>query len=314
MIITLITWGIMLIIFSIYGIAINGFIKQLKVTIRTSGYDIIWFGIVYTTVYSQLFSIFYKVGKTAFCILAVIALILVFIFRYKYISVAEQISKKIIIPGGGYIIVGVCIVFIGLLFSTDTPSHYDTYLYHAQSIRWIEEYGVVKGLGNLHNRFAYNSAFMCLQGIFSFSWYMNRSLHTLNGFLWVFMSSYGIMTLKIFKNRRIFISDVLKIFLSIYLCTDTIINNLSSPHTDMMALIMVLYILVRWNELLEEGTQDYILYGILCLLGVCAVSIKLSTTMILVLVLKPAIILIRKKKRIAIFTYIGIGTFIILPF
>ena len=92
----------MLIIFSIYGIAINGFIKQLKVTIRTSGYDIIWFGIVYTTVYSQLFSIFYKVGKTAFCILAVIALILVFIFRYKYISVAEQISKKIIIPRGGY--------------------------------------------------------------------------------------------------------------------------------------------------------------------------------------------------------------------
>ena len=40
--------------------------------------------------------------------------------------------------------------------------HVDTGLYHAQAIRWIEEYGVVCGLGNLHSRFAYNSAAFAL--------------------------------------------------------------------------------------------------------------------------------------------------------
>ena len=28
--------------------------------------------------------------------------------------------------------------------------HFDSGLYHAQAIRWIEEYGVVPGLANLH--------------------------------------------------------------------------------------------------------------------------------------------------------------------
>ena len=40
--------------------------------------------------------------------------------------------------------------------------HYDTGLYHAQAIRWIEEYGVVPGLANLHSRFGYNSASFAL--------------------------------------------------------------------------------------------------------------------------------------------------------
>ena len=49
-------------------------------------------------------------------------------------------------------------VIIGLLVSrliALSVGHLDTPLYHAQSIRWIEDYGAVKGLGNIHNRFAY---------------------------------------------------------------------------------------------------------------------------------------------------------------
>lgn len=48
--------------------------------------------------------------------------------------------------------------------------HVDTGLYHAQAIRWIEEYGVVPGLGNLHSRFAYNSAAFPLCAIYGMRW------------------------------------------------------------------------------------------------------------------------------------------------
>lgn len=60
--------------------------------------------------------------------------------------------------------------------------HYDSDLYHAQSIRWIEEYGVVKGLGNLHERFAYNSASFALSALYSMKFLLGKSLHTLSGF------------------------------------------------------------------------------------------------------------------------------------
>ena len=63
--------------------------------------------------------------------------------------------------------------------------HYDTGLYHAQAIRWIEEYGVVPGLANLHSRFGYNSASFALSAFFSETWLIGRP--TLRG--WIFCAA-----------------------------------------------------------------------------------------------------------------------------
>ena len=54
--------------------------------------------------------------------------------------------------------------------------HYDTGLYHAQAIRWIEEYGVVPGLANLHSRFGYNSASFALSAFFSETWLIGQQI------------------------------------------------------------------------------------------------------------------------------------------
>ena len=45
-------------------------------------------------------------------------------------------------------------------FASRGLQHTDTGIYHAQAIRWYEEYGLVKGLGNLQQHFAYNSAYL----------------------------------------------------------------------------------------------------------------------------------------------------------
>ena len=317
MLVTLISWTLMLFIFTSVGLGVNSLINKSHIKNNGTMCDIIWYGIVCSIVYAQFFSLFYKVGMLAFGILFVISLILIFLFKNRCVEGCKEVRKiylnhqwnLFVLP-----IAFVIIIILGLLFTIQIPEHYDTYLYHAQSIRWIEEYGIVKGLGNLHNRFAYNSAFMCLQALFSFSWCISQSLHTINGFLWVLMGIYAIGTLKVYKEKRIYISDVLKILLLIYLCNDIVTANLSSPHTDMMTLLMVLYMIIRWNELLEEGYQGYVSYGILCLLGVCAVSVKLSAIMVLVLTLKPAIILLREKKWNIIWVFLGLGILIIIPF
>ena len=54
---------------------------------------------------------------------------------------------------GKWLAVGT-LFLIWIYFTSKGIMHYDSDLYHAQSIRWIEEYGVVKGLGNLQVRFA----------------------------------------------------------------------------------------------------------------------------------------------------------------
>lgn len=317
MLVTLISWALMLFIFTSVGLGINSLINKSHIKNNGTMCDIIWYGIICSLVYAQFFSLFYKVGMLAFGILFVTSLILIFLFKNRCVEGCKEVRKIYLNHPWSFFalpIAFVIIIILGLLFTIQIPEHYDTYLYHAQSIRWIEEYGIVKGLGNLHNRFAYNSAFMCLQALFSFSWCISQSLHTINGFLWVLMGIYAIGTLKVYKEKRIYISDVLKILLLIYLCNDIVTANLSSPHTDMMTLLMVLYMIIRWNELLEEGYQGYVSYGILCLLGVCAVSVKLSAIMVLVLTLKPAIILLREKKWNIIWVFLGLGILIIIPF
>lgn len=104
----------------------------------------------------------------------------------------------------------VCIIVIAYigLWALKSPTFVDTYLYHAQAIRWIEEYGVVSGLGNLHNRFAYNSAFMPLQAFFTFSWIYNPSLYSLNGFLCAFFLIYAVITNRIFIKKEVGLSDL----------------------------------------------------------------------------------------------------------
>lgn len=60
---------------------------------------------------------------------------------------------------------------------------YDTGLYHAQAIQWINKYGIVPGLGNLHQRFAFNNQSFVLEAFFNFRFLCSEPFHALNGFI-----------------------------------------------------------------------------------------------------------------------------------
>jgi hypothetical protein len=55
------------------------------------------------------------------------------------------------------------------------PGAYDTDLYHAQIIRWYNEYGTAPGIGNLHTRLAFNSSWHSLAALFDNGIWDNRS-------------------------------------------------------------------------------------------------------------------------------------------
>lgn len=123
-------------------------------------------GIGAVTVYAQLFSIFWKVGMMANIILLLICILCLLVFRKEILDDLHTFRLTV-----APVKMIVAIVLL-LLFAYGTSTgiiHYDTGLYHAQSIRWVEEYGIVPGLGNLHSRLAYNSAAFCLSALYSMS-------------------------------------------------------------------------------------------------------------------------------------------------
>src|SRR5271157_4480007 len=83
------------------------------------------------------------------------------------------------------VIASAAVIIIIILIETSfyLPKNYDTALYHAQAIRWIENFPAIPGLGNLHTRFAYNSGWFPLSAFFSMKFFSGISFHCLNGFI-----------------------------------------------------------------------------------------------------------------------------------
>lgn len=268
-------------------------------------------GLMIITVYAQCFSIFYKVGLKACFYLFIFGMVAFFIILRKkktdfkiLVRYISSISKK------NWIIFILCVVFTAL-WTAKTPVHYDTYLYHAQAIRWIEEYGCVRGLGNFHNRIAYNSAFMPLQALFSLKWLTGQSLHTMNGFLCCFFLYYSVATNHILSKNNMKLSDFFKVAVIIYIYLNRVL--MSSPCSDFLPLLLVLYISIKWSELVEQEIEDQRAYLLIGLIGIWAVTVKLSTAPCIFLIFFPLFIVFKRKRWKWLLLFCGLSLLITLP-
>jgi hypothetical protein len=202
-------------------------------------------------------------------------------------------------------------LLLTLVWTNRQPWHYDTGLYHAQAIRWIEEYGVVKGLGNLQMRLAYNSAFMSLQALFSLVWLVGQSLHTLNGFFCFAGLTYAFMTLK--KNGeplRWNTANLLRAAMVIYIVMER--DNISSCGTDILSMLLLFYISIKWCE--AQESDNLTLQCFCCVAAVYAVTVKLSAAVLVLLAIYPAVLLLKRKEYGKILGNLSAGILIALPF
>lgn len=273
-------------------------------------------GLIFLNTYAQLFSLFYKVAGIACTILGVIGIVIMAVWIYRWFRIGggikrlrQELSKKKV-ERWRWVAFAICFV-LTLLWDIREPFQYDTGLYHAQAIHWIEEYAVVPGLGNLHMRLAYNSAFMCLQALFSLVWLLEQSLHTLNGFFCLAALAYVCFTVRLWGEESGRGSDWLKCVMLILVVQKR--YDISSSGTDIWAMLVILYIFVKWSEFMESGEKDGRRYGYLALVSVYAVTVKLSAASTVVLACYPLYWLIKEKKWRSIFAHVAGGFLILLP-
>ena len=320
MILTIANWIYAALIAGIVGF---GFIVFLK---KVTGYackeiDVcILLGIALVTAYAEAFSLLYKVGGVANAVLVALCILIGIVCKKEnknllYITYNKLISFKIKTFSKENIIRDLIVISVFIAFwliACQRAYHADTDLYHAQAIRWIEEYGVAKGLGNLHHRLAFNSAFMVLQALFSWKFLIDQSMHVMNAYLCMLLTMHALFTCSWFKGKRVRGSDAFKVVMLLYDIMN--VSVFASPNTDNFVLLFCLYILSKWCEYVEEKDKQPEAFGLLCILALYAVTVKLSVAMIMVLTLKPAIELLKKKRYKSIFFMIVTGLFILLPF
>lgn len=342
---TILLWSVIIVIaylcgYSILNIFFCKGLKTEKSSIMSADMCILS-GFAALTVYVQFFSLFYKVGFICFMLMLLIVgslFILSFILNSNYYEHSPfKYVKAVILDTFSPIkrlnmvklILSIIIIFFACLWTSLPQNYYDTWFYHSQAIRWFEEYGVIKGLGNLHCRFAYNSSFMGLQALFGFRFLRYPSYHVVNGIISVVFALFALLSNKLFdiftvdafkdlkgfvRNHSFSVSDFTK--LSIFYWIFRNAKYMSSCQTDDLAMLLIMYIISKWLETSDSNLGDnskLCIYCILSVFGVWALTVKLSAATTVLLAIYPAALLIKNRKIREIVGSLISGIVVVLP-
>lgn len=237
-------------------------------------------GFIVVTVLLQVYSIFFKMGSIVpHLLICAIALPSLFINR-KYINVAalrEQLRIR-----SWYELLLVLPFLLGFIqYCALEPRNYDTALYHAQSILWIEQYKAVPGLVNLHTRLAYNASFFPSVAFYGMSFLTQHTLYVLNNYFFL------LVLLRIFISIRNSerMADLLVHAFTLVMFYFILLRNISSPTPDTVCSLFVYY-LFHFFLCTQKRTDGFDHYGLLTLLlPVFMVTLKLSQAPMVLLLL-----------------------------
>ncbi len=189
----------------------------------------------------------------------------------------------------------VAALLFGLTKSTDIPLNYDTGLYHAQALRWIEAYGTVPGLGNLHARLAYNSVWFPLVSLTGLSFLPFSSFHIAGSLLLLLTLLLLLDRFNALLQGEMQLSSLMSLVL-IFASRRLFSRELSSPSTDMPTSLIFWVVILLWVEKWErEESWQFDLHSVVLFsLSIYAITLKVTAAPLLLL---PAAILLSEIRR-----------------
>lgn len=160
------------------------------------------------------------------------------------------------------------------------PRVYDTGFYHAQAVRWINEYPAVPGLANLHGRLAFNSSWFVWAALWDHGPLDGKSYHAVNAAFWVLGVLLCFQGLARVRSGRP--SDLLQASLLVPLCRFQHYAASLSPELPVHVLLVYAFALLL--RVGEEGEQGAPTLRRLLLLVPLLPALKLSMAPALLLV------------------------------
>ncbi|MCC6711075.1 MAG: hypothetical protein IT416_01855 [Candidatus Pacebacteria bacterium] len=255
---------------------LNIFLKEKINFLDEQIIDTTIFGLITLTIIIRI-SYFFSAVNSYFLLIFFVFSLLVYLINKKEINqYFKNKINKIIDKPIDLIILAIVFIYIAYLSATP-PNHYDVDLYHANLIRWIENYKIVPGLANLHSRLGFINSWHFLSALSSFSNLISElSLHAMNGWTTLLFVTYSIT--KVLKNIKANKTSYLDFIRVILVVLTFLINeiryDIPSPNTDMPISIFTWLIFVMMLEQRKSNQQLRKLN--LILFPVFLITIKLS--------------------------------------
>ncbi|MBV7441909.1 hypothetical protein KRX57_10825, partial [Weeksellaceae bacterium TAE3-ERU29] len=284
------------------GIAFRKFINIKE-------YDIFFtslMGMFFLLIISTFYAVFFPINFYFYILSTLFSTIFIGLEynTFRKISISTIKSFKHFSKSDKFLFIS--IIILSLIHSSSLPYIIDNESYYIQTIKWLNNYGLVKGLANLHLFLGQNSGWHLLQSAFNFD-FLHSNFNDLNGFIIILLSFFCLdrkNTNK--KENRELDTSLIFIFISL------LFLFISAPSPDLPLIVIVPIIFYLFIEAFNTNFNKNNILLIWCL-SLFVVLIKVTIAPILIL---PIILLFKTFDRktfikVAFISLLALSSFII---
>lgn len=217
---------------------------------------------------------------------------LIYLFRHfkKQFSDLSLAHKLVLIAG--------LVTFV--LMALWTPTGFDSTSYHHAHIRWNEDYPVIPGIGNLEDRYGFNSNYFLISAVFTFRNFLGYPVCALQALVVAYACCWVLLEVvrSKFELKRV---GLLLLFILLFYYTNKVIGD---TYTDVLPSAVIFYIFAKLILYKGSFNRDILFY---IFVPVALVPFKLSVMPFALLSLFLLIYILKEKKyRPAVFTCISL--------
>lgn len=248
------------------------------------------FGMFLTTILASIWAIYGRIHFEFQLFLIALQGLIVLKFKKELYPIYHSLWQQIKSLPKALKIFLATIASLILIQAVSNATLIDNETYYIQTIKWLNEFGFVKGLANLHPFFAQTSGWHILQSVFSYS-YLPFSNNDLNGFCLLLGNLFAAFRLHdYFKNgHRINLWFGLMPLANVFLFS---FSNVPSPDLPVALLSMVLF-----YYFIKSEDEEAMTFNVLFLLTIFIIYIKITA---LPLVLLPLLFIAIHLKKMDI--------------
>lgn len=255
------------------GIPLNKWInlteKNILFTVLVGFFNII--------VFSTFYAVFNPLDLSFFLLILFISTLSILINKTLCREIIDKTKNSFLKFSKSSKTFFILIVCTSLIHSSSLPFITDNESYYIQTIKWLNNYGLVKGLANFHVFLSQTSGWHILQSIFSFS-FIDSYFNDLNGFLIVLIGFYCIDKWELYKDYKnkndLFVSLLLMSFFFLYFFVP-------SPSPDLPIIVITCIVIHLYLDLRQSKLNNQT--NLICILILLLILIKVTIAPIVLL-------------------------------
>jgi hypothetical protein len=243
-------------------------------------------GLFGVTLLASVWAIFGPINLSFHILLVLISLVLGYYFKIDLKAIIKNTTVQI---ASFSLTLKVLLGISSLLIwaqSATFPFIVDNETYYIQSIKWLNEFGFVPGLANLHLFFGQTSGWHIAQSVYSFS-FLYDNFNDLNGYLLIMVNLWS------FQRLYSYFSHGNRLDLAFGLLPLTYVflfQFVSAPSPDLPVYLIGFIVFSIYLDSQKEDTLEK--FNLITVLVLFAIYIKITAVVLLIL---PLLLLIKNR-------------------